>query len=187
MNVPRIIRRLFRRPYDGLRHWGVVDPGVLYRCGQPRPEELARLIEQDRIRTVVALRGLRRHDDPDAWEAAERAVCAAHGVRFTALPCNHRHPPTVEQLRAFLELVQDPASRPVLVHCRLGQQRTLLLCGLYEVHIRGRDPREVLAEMDRLGFGSRRRRHRRLVQAFHELCRASVAPRAREEPQGAPG
>ena len=31
VNVPRFIRRLFRAPYDGLRHYGVVAEGALYR------------------------------------------------------------------------------------------------------------------------------------------------------------
>lgn len=171
MNVPRFIRRLFRQPYDGLRHFGVVQEGVLYRCGQPRPAELAGLIERHKLRTVVSLRGARADEDPDAWEAEEREVCARYGVAFITIPFNHKNPPTAEQARRFLELVRGEGTRPVLVHCRLGQQRTMMFCALHRVHNQGAPPEQAEAEMDRLGFNIRHRRHQRLLAAFRELAR----------------
>ncbi len=174
MNVPRFIRRLFRAPYDGLRHHGVVDEGVLYRCGQPTPEQLHGLIERHGLRTVISLRGARGDADPDAWERAERAACDERGVRFVTIPCNHKNPPTQAQLDEFLEIVRSAERVPALVHCRLGQQRTLLFCALYRVHVQGVDPRQAEQEMDRLGFNVRHRRHQRLLAAFRELCAARV-------------
>lgn len=168
MNVPRIIRRLFRRPYDGLRHFGVVDEGVLYRCGQPRPEELEQLIARHGIRTVVSLRGRRNQADPDEWESAERAVCERHIVLFESVPCNHRNPPTQAQVRRFLDLCRSPERRPVLVHCRLGQQRTLLFCALYQIHVRGMPVADAVQEMDSLGFNVRHRRHQQLLASLYE-------------------
>ncbi|MGD8452322.1 MAG: tyrosine-protein phosphatase [Phycisphaerae bacterium] len=174
MNFPRFLRRLFRTPYDGTRHFGVVEEGVLYRCGQPTPAELTDLIQQHHFRTVVSLRGSRDADDPDGWEQAERQVCRDHGAEFVALPCNHKNPPTVEQMRQFLDVVQAPPRRPVLVHCRLGQQRTLLFCALHRVHAQGVDPEQALREMDELGFNIRHRRHQRLLRAFRDLAATPV-------------
>jgi protein tyrosine/serine phosphatase len=170
VNVPRFIRRLFRSPYDGLEHLGVVAPGALYRCGQPTPAQLGELIERFSLHTVVSLRGQRDADDPDAWERAEREVCDAKGVFFLPIPCNHKHPPTCEQAQLFLDLFRGPERQPVLVHCRLGQQRTLLFCALYRVRVQGVAPLEAEREMDALGFGSRQRRHRRLLDAFRALA-----------------
>ena len=170
MNVPRFIRRLFRAPYDGLRHYGVVADGVLYRCGQPTPEQLTELIDRLKLRTVVSLRGSRDADDPDAWEVAERAACAARNVAFVTIPCNHKNPPTADQAQRFLALTGDPDRRPVLVHCRLGQQRTLLFCALYRVHADGLAVDAAEREMDALGFGVRKRRHRRLLDTFRALA-----------------
>ena len=170
MNVPRFLRRLFRKPYDGLRHFGVVEEGVLYRCGQPEPDDLSELIERHGVRTVVSLRGTRGADDPDSWERAEREACSEQGADFLALPCNHKNPPTADQVRQFLDTVDDAARRPVLVHCRLGQQRTLLFCALYRVHGQRVDPNEALREMDELGFNIRHRRHRRLLEAFRQFA-----------------
>lgn len=170
MLIPRFIRRLFREPYDGLRRLHVVDPGRLLRCGQPRPEQVESLIAQYGLRTVISLRGSRRADDPDEWETLERAACARGGARFHILPFNHRNPPTAAQAREFLALASDPGQTPALVHCRLGQQRTGLMVGLYRVHVQGATPSAALAEMDALGFNSRHRRHQRLLSAFHALC-----------------
>ena len=172
MNVPRFIRRWFRAPYDGLRHHGVVQAGALYRCGQPTPEQLVQLIEQHQLKTVVALRGSRDPDDPDGWERAERAVCQEHGVDFVTLPCNHRNPPTASQVGQFLDLMRDRGRHPVLIHCRIGQQRTGMFCALYRVHVQGVDPDDALQEMDALGFNIRRRRHRRLLRAYRQFAQS---------------
>lgn len=172
MNVPRFIRRLFRRPYDGLAHFGVVAERVLYRCGQPTPEQLADLIQRLSLRTVVSLRGLRDEDDPDAWEQGERAVCTARSVDFLAIPCNHKNPPTPAQIAQFLELFRVSQRQPVLVHCRLGQQRTLLFCALYRVHVQGLAASDAEREMDVLGFGIRKRRHRKLLETFRAASAA---------------
>ncbi len=170
MNVPRFIRRLFRAPYDGLRHFGTVAEGVLYRSGQPTPDELADLIRKLSLRTVVSLRGTRDDRDPDSWEQTERQVCQAHNVNFVALPCNHKNPPTAEQVRQFLDLARDSERQPVLVHCRLGQQRTLLFCALYRVHVDNLSPEEAELEIDHQGFGTHKRRHQILLRAFRELA-----------------
>lgn len=166
MNVPRFIRRLFRLPYDGLRHHGVVEEGVLYRCGQPTPDQLAELIDRHGLKTVVSLRGKRTAEAHDTWEEEERATCTRKGVQFVSIPFNHKNPPTLAQVEQFLNLMRTPERHPVLLHCRLGQQRTLLFCALYRMHLQGMDAPTALKEMDELGFGVNKRRHQRLLEAF---------------------
>jgi protein tyrosine/serine phosphatase len=184
VNVPRFIRRLFRVPYDGMRHFGIVADGQLYRCGQPTPEQLAQLIDEYDLRTVVSLRGTRDEDDPDAWESEERAVCADRGVDFITIPCNHKNPPTAEQAQQFLDICREESARPVLVHCRLGQQRTLLFCALYRVHVDGLDPSEAEREMDALGFGAHKRRHQKLLTAFRHLANNNTLPSRESDGEG---
>lgn len=167
MNVPRFLRRLFRAPFDGLRNFRAVHDGVLYRCGQPRPEELTTLIQQHGLRTVISLRGTRSREDRDGWETDERRVCEAAGVSFVSLPCNHKNPPTAEQIDQFLNVMRDPQRVPALIHCRIGQQRTGLFCALYRVHVEGASAETALHEMDELGFDSGHRRHQRLLDTFH--------------------
>lgn len=167
MNVPRFLRRLFRAPFDGLRNFRAVREGVLYRSGQPRPEELGELIEKHGLRTIISLRGTRSSDDRDGWEEAERRICEQAGAGFVSIPCNHKNPPTAEQVEQFLSIVRDSQRVPALIHCRIGQQRTGLFCALYRVHVEGADESAALSEMDELGFDSGHRRHRRLLETFH--------------------
>jgi protein tyrosine/serine phosphatase len=174
VNVPRFIRRWFRAPYDGMRHYAAVEEGVLYRCGQPTPEQLRELIDRHQLKTVVALRGSRHPHDPDAWEQIEREVCEQRNVDFVALPCNHKNPPTAEQVKRFLDLMRDSSRHPALIHCRVGQQRTGMFCALYRVHIQGVDPQQALREMDALGFNIRHRRHQRLLQAYHAFAQSDA-------------
>lgn len=169
MNVPRIVRRWFRKPYDGLRNLRTVEEGVLYRCGQPTPEQISELIDRYRLKTVVALRGSRDENDPDAWERAERQVCRSRDVDFVTLPSNHKNPPTREQVDRFLAIMRDPQRTPALIHCRIGRQRTGLFCALFRVYVQGCDPDAALTEMDAFGFRSRHRRHKRLLAAYREL------------------
>lgn len=170
MVIPRWLRRLFRSPYDGLRNFRVVEPGVLYRCGQPRPAELASLIREHGLRTVISLRGRRDEGDPDDWIEAQAEVCRGSGVSLVHIPFNHKNPPTAQQLGQFLEIVRDPSRVPALVHCRAGQQRTGLFVALFRVHAQGMAVEEALREMDALGFNSRHRRHQRLLRAYRELA-----------------
>lgn len=180
MNVPRFIRRWLRAPYDGLRHYGVVEERVLYRCGQPTPDQLRELIRLHQLNTVVALRGSRDPRDPDGWEQAEREICQKLGADFVSLPCNHKNPPTAEQVGRFLDLMRDPHRHPVLIHCRVGQQRTGMFCALYRVHIQGVDAEEALREMDALGFNIRHRRHQQLLRAYREFAKPQSATACRK-------
>lgn len=179
MNVPRWIRRLFSAPFDGLRNFDVVEEGRLYRCGQPRPEELERTITQYGLKTVIALRGARGDDDRDAWERQERTVCEAHGVEFVTIPCNHKNPPTPAQFQQFLDVVRDERRCPALVHCRIGKQRTGLFCALYRVQVQQVDPEDALREMDQRGFQLHHPRHRRLLDAFMAFIGRPGGPRSR--------
>lgn len=161
---------MFRKPYSGLQNHAAVQEGVLYRCGQPTPAQLGGLIERHGLRTVISLRGNRSDVDPDAWLSDEREVCDAHDVRFVTIPFNHKNPPTRAQVTEFLELMREERHHPVLLHCRLGLQRTGLFCALYRIHLEGVTVDEALSEMDALGFGSHRRRHQRLLQSFIDFA-----------------
>jgi protein tyrosine/serine phosphatase len=99
-------------------------------------------------------------------------------VDFLTLPCNHKNPPTADQLQRFLDLMRDKSRHPVLIHCRVGQQRTGMFCALYRVHIQGVDADEALQEMDALGFDIRRRRHQRLLRAYREFARPASLKRS---------
>lgn len=78
--------------------------------GQPRPEHFAMLRSQG-VKTVLNLRtpGEHRADE-------EKAAVEAAGMKYFNIPVVYTAP-TFEQVDEFLRLTDDPANRPMFVHC----------------------------------------------------------------------
>jgi hypothetical protein len=94
--------------------------GRVYRCSQPTPEMLDKLIAEYGIRTVVNLRGT---SDPLPWyldevRATHKYNICQEDIRFSA----NRLPPVPEVAR-LVEVLQR-TEYPILLHCRRGADRT---------------------------------------------------------------
>lgn len=78
--------------------------------GQPRPEHFAALKTQG-VRAVLNLRtpGEHRADE-------EQQAVAAAGLRYFNIPVVYSAP-TPEQVHEFLKITDDPANRPMFIHC----------------------------------------------------------------------
>jgi uncharacterized protein (TIGR01244 family) len=78
--------------------------------GQPRPEHFAQL-KTDGVKAVLNLRtpGEHRADE-------ERAAVEALGLKYFNVPVVYREP-TEAQVREFLAITDDPANRPMFIHC----------------------------------------------------------------------
>lgn len=71
------------------RNVGVVQPGVLYRSGQPTPAGLEKVVAEHGTRTVVSLRPVRDADgSPDTWE---EELCSRLGVRHVRIAPDDAH------------------------------------------------------------------------------------------------
>jgi uncharacterized protein (TIGR01244 family) len=78
--------------------------------GQPRPEHFAELKAQG-VKSVLNLRtpGEHRADE-------EQQVVAAAGLRYFNIPVVYTAPRS-DQVDEFLTLTDDPANRPMFIHC----------------------------------------------------------------------
>jgi uncharacterized protein (TIGR01244 family) len=78
--------------------------------GQPRPEHFAQLKSRG-VKTVLNLRtpGEHRADE-------EKATVEAAGMKYINIPVVYTAP-TFEQVDEFLRITDDPANRPMFVHC----------------------------------------------------------------------
>lgn len=129
------------------RHFHVVEDGRLYRSGQLSPETLDRVVREYGIRTVVSLRCLAREGDV-RLENAEELWCAAQGIRYLRFnPAAWGSPAGRANLDAFLQAVDDPAARPVLVHCFAGLHRTGVYCAVFRMERQGWTNADAIAEM----------------------------------------
>jgi uncharacterized protein (TIGR01244 family) len=78
--------------------------------GQPRLEHLAKL-KADGIKAIINLRQPSEHRAPE-----EEALAKQVGLRYFNIPVVYANP-REEQVAEFLKLTDDPANRPMFIHC----------------------------------------------------------------------
>lgn len=152
--------------YDGLRHFAVVEPGVLLRCGQPRLVDLEEIRDRHGLRSVVCARGGTRHPLRGRWFRKERNWCQRAGVELIYLPFSDAAPPPPDVFEQFLAVVGQAERCPVLVHCEQGFHRTGILCAAYRLRVNHWPIEKALAEMAAHGFDFERPKRRPLLTAL---------------------
>jgi len=124
-------------------HFDVVKRGILYRSGQLNAEQLGRAIELYGIRTLVSFQY------PGEGVEAERAIARRFHIDFLNLPMPGDGFGRESQFREVLKATDDPARRPVMVHCARGTCRTGSAVALYRFERDGWTIDDVAAEMRR--------------------------------------
>lgn len=145
----------------------------LLRCGQMSEAGLEAAIRVHGVKTVINLRW--GNEDPSVGaDATEKEVCDRNGVRYVFMPVadvveQHTVPITRRDgsgtrmmvpwcVAQFLDIMDDPANHPVMLHCRVGKHRTGILTAVWQLERApaGTDLREhrrrVLSEMIDCGF-----------------------------------
>lgn len=142
-----------------IRHFRVVDEGVLYRSAQPSPDGLARIVHDHKLGAVVSLRYGKNGKPPaDAWE---EEFCAKMGIRFyrirvadenRALQGAEGRAVFEAGVEKFMEVMRDPKNHPVLVHCFRGVHRTGVQCAAYRMEFNGWSKEDAIEEMRARGY-----------------------------------
>ena len=78
--------------------------------GQPRPEHFA-LLKADGVKAVLNLRQPGEHRAEEEQETVKAA-----GLRYFNIPVNYQQP-TDASVDEFLKITDDPANRPMFIHC----------------------------------------------------------------------
>lgn len=117
----------------------------VYRGSQPDAAGFQALKDLG-VRTIVNLRS--HHDD--------RPLVAPAGLTVINIPLKadlfDADPPTEEEVRAFFDIVNDPALQPVFVHCAHGKDRTGTMCAIYRMENDGWTAEAALEEMRTFGY-----------------------------------
>jgi len=116
-----------------------------YRGARPKDKDYKALAALG-VRTIIDLT-----DNSRSYE--EPAVKAA-GLRYVNIPIEDKTAPTMDQVNAFLRLVNDPSTGKFYVHCAGGRHRTGIMGAVYRFNHDHWNLDQVLAEMDRYEFGS---------------------------------
>lgn len=110
-------------------------------------EGIKTLHDKLNIKTILDLQ------TSDELLAAERKAAEKYGVNFISikLPALFKKP-SEERMKQIMAILKNPASYPLYVHCRHGQDRTGLVIGLYRYFVDGMPAQEAYEEMMQLGF-----------------------------------
>jgi protein tyrosine phosphatase (PTP) superfamily phosphohydrolase (DUF442 family) len=144
----------------------VVVPGRLVRGAWQRPGPLRRLIEREKIKTIVTLTAINR-DDPKYVEQAR--VVRRTGVDWVIIPMRGSSA-TEGQMAEAADLLADPERQPVFFHCVAGHHRTSLAHAAYRVRHDGWAAGDAWREVSALPWARpdahADRSDRRLIESF---------------------
>ena len=132
------------RPWVVLDNFGVVEPGKIYRSGQPKPYQLENLIREYGIRTVINTR------EPEVRESlirGEQKICDRTGARMVRIRMPGDGRGTYEQYDEAVALLRDPTNLPALVHCARGSYRSGAVIASYRVLVQGWSEDDAIREM----------------------------------------
>ena len=114
----------------------------LYRGGQPDDAAFADLKKMG-IDIIIDMRsGDRKH---------ERRVVTQLGMGYVQIPW-HCPFPSDKPFAEFLKIVDENRDKKILVHCRLGDDRTGMAIAAYRMAKQGWSAEEAMSEMHRFGF-----------------------------------
>lgn len=131
-------------PEVKIKNFGQMDDRF-YRGGRPKDEDLKALAALG-VKTVIDLTDNSREQEQPAVEAA--------GMRYINIPMVDKSYPSMDQINAFLKLVDDPETGKFYVHCAGGRHRTGVMGAVYRFNHYKWSLDQALTEMDQYEFGS---------------------------------
>ena len=133
-----------------------------FRGAQPGARDYADLAALG-VKTVIDLQ--------DYGDNAEPAMVESAGMKYVRIGMSTRVNPTQQQLEQFLQIVNDPASQPVYVHCAGGRHRTGVMTAVYRMTKDNWTGDQAFKEMKKYNFGADflHPEFKSFVYAFHPL------------------
>ena len=128
-----------------IKNFGQMDERI-YRGAQPAESDYKDLAALG-ISTIVDLR-----DDPQSY--AKRAV-EALGMHYVNIPMSDSSYPKEAQIETFLNLLNDPDSGKLYIHCAGGRHRTGVIGAVYRYKTYNWDYEQVYKEMKAFDFYTR--------------------------------
>ncbi len=117
---------------------------TIYRGGRPT-ENGIKILQQKGFKTIINL------EDSASAVATEITNVAKTSLREILIPFASLRTPQDSNVKAVLDLLNDPGNYPIYIHCQHGEDRTGLLVGLYRV-AHGMAAADAYKQMLDLGF-----------------------------------
>lgn len=137
-------------------HLAAVQEGILHRDGNRGLREFETAIRKVKAKTVISLIDDQELSDPKKPQfAQELELCKEQGVRVVRIPVKLGGWPTSDDVRKFLEVVQQNQNQPVLVHCAQGVRRTGMMAAAFQESVLGWDDKKAKASLLTFGHSDR--------------------------------
>ncbi|MEO6381281.1 MAG: sulfur transferase domain-containing protein, partial [Nitrobacter sp.] len=120
-----------------------IEAGVIYRSGQLSGSEFKDRIQENGIRTIINLPG---DDTGQPSYDAEMKASKAAGVTHIDFPLSASKELTENQIAELTALLRD-LSRPILMPCQGGADRSGLATALFELEVANRSAQEASAQL----------------------------------------
>lgn len=137
------------RPNMFPKRFGVVTEGKVYRSGELTPAALAAVVKENNIKTIVDLGAFIEY--PSA-EERERQTADAIGVVRYQFALQGDATGNANYYLQALQIMNDPAQQPVLVHCGAGTHRTGCAIAMYRTIVEGVAPEVALEEATQFAY-----------------------------------
>ncbi|HKO62991.1 MAG TPA: tyrosine-protein phosphatase [Pyrinomonadaceae bacterium] len=131
-------------PNVSIKNFGQMDERF-YRGARPKEDDYEALKALG-IQTVIDLTDNSKEYEQPAVEAA--------GLRYVNIPMVDKSYPSMDQINAFLKVVDDPETGKFYLHCAGGRHRTGVMGAVYRFNHYGWNLEQVLAEMEKFDFNS---------------------------------
>ena len=128
-----------------IKNFGEMDEHF-YRGAQPGQNDYQSLAALG-VKTIVDLQ-----DEPTSYE---RTSAEAAGIKYVNIPMSDTKYPSQSSIDTFLNLIKDPATGTIYVHCAGGRHRTGVIGAVYRFNKYGWNYDQVYAEMKKYDFYTR--------------------------------
>ena len=126
--------------YRVTKNFHEVEPGRFYRSAQLDGKEMAEIVEDYKIQTVISLRG---RPENFSWMDEQEKVLKDKGVKFIHFWWTSNYLPNVDEFRGFIDALRKE-KYPILIHCRSGADRTGEASAIYAMDFMGESKQEAL-------------------------------------------
>lgn len=157
-----------QQPVSGIKNFYQVDQHV-YRGAQPDKagfEFLAKL----GVTTVINLR------EQGTESRQEEKLVTEAGMKYVNVPMTGLTPPTDNEIKRILGLLEDQATGPVFVHCKRGADRTGAVIGAYRVDYDGWDNEQALKEAMARGMSPFQHPRQHYIRDFQRTTARATTP-----------
>ncbi len=131
-------------PNVKIKNFGQMDDRF-FRGARPDEEDYPALAALG-VQTIIDL-------TDNSREYEEPAVKAA-GLRYINIPMPDKKYPSMDQIKEFLKVIDDPATGKFFVHCAGGRHRTGVVGAVYRFNYDKWNLDQVLAEMEQYDFSA---------------------------------